>query len=77
MNNLDSSSRPSGYSKHNDLHLGNIMLQTLEEPQEFHYEIDGKIVSFKTTKIVKIIDYDRSSIYHSDVERNGFRLSPK
>ena len=58
--------------KHNDLHLNNIFVENSEEPYEFNYEIDGEVVSFVTTKRVKIIDYDRSSIYNKDVERNGY-----
>lgn len=57
--------------KHNDLHLNNIFVQTSEEPYELNYEINGEIVSFLTTKLVKIIDYDRSCIYDINVERNG------
>jgi hypothetical protein len=58
--------------KHNDLHLNNIFIQNYEEPIQFNYQIGDQIVSFKTTKLVKIIDFDRSSIYHKDVERNGY-----
>jgi hypothetical protein len=57
--------------KHNDLHLNNIFIQISDEPYELNYEINGEIVSFLTTKLVKIIDYDRSCIYDKDVERNG------
>lgn len=58
--------------RHNDLHLYNIFVQDLgEEPTELRYEIGGEVISFNTTKLVKIIDYDRSSVYHDDVERNG------
>ena len=57
--------------KHNDLHLNNIFVQITDEEHELRYEIGEEIVSFKTTRFIKIIDYDRSSIYHSDVERNG------
>lgn len=58
--------------KHNDLHLNNIFIQNYEEPIQLNYQIGDQIVSFKTTKLVKIIDFDRSSIYHKDVERNGY-----
>jgi hypothetical protein len=57
--------------KHNDLHLNNIFIQNYEEPIKLNYQIDGQVISFETTKLVKIIDYDRSSIYHKEVERNG------
>jgi hypothetical protein len=57
--------------KHNDLHLNNIFIQNYEEPAELNYQIGEQVISFNTTKLVKIIDFDRSSIYHEDVERNG------
>jgi hypothetical protein len=58
--------------KHNDLHSGNIMIQKLKEPIQLSYYIDSQIISFRTDKLVKIIDYDRACIYHSRVERNGY-----
>jgi hypothetical protein len=58
--------------KHNDLHYGNIMIQRLKEPVELSYEINGVVVSFTTNLVVKIIDYDRSCIYHQKVERNFY-----
>ena len=58
--------------KHNDLHLGNIIVKELDKAVYLCYKIDDEIISFKTKKIVKIIDYDRSCIYSSKVERNRY-----
>jgi hypothetical protein len=58
--------------RHNDLHTGNIMISKLRKPITLSYEIQGKIISFQTTNLVKIIDYDRSCIYSDKVERNGY-----
>jgi len=57
--------------RHNDLHTCNILVQTLPEEKEFRYEFSGTTVSFKSSRLVKIIDYDHSCIYHREVERNG------
>jgi serine/threonine protein kinase len=58
--------------KHGDLHTSNIMIQKLDTPVTLSYKIDNQVVSFQTTKIVKIIDFDRACIYHSQVERNNY-----
>lgn len=58
--------------KHNDLHTGNIMICQLDNPITLSYEIQGKVISFQTKNLVKIIDYDRACIYSDKVERNGY-----
>lgn len=60
--------------RHNDLHPGNIVFKT-EATNTFanlKYQIGGKVVSFSTKKLVTIVNYERSSIYNSQVERNGY-----
>ena len=46
---------------HNDLHLNNILIYDLEDEYiEYIYHLeDGKVIRFKTSYIVKIIDYGR------------------
>ena len=56
---------------HYDLHLENVMLYNLDASKYIHYHYhlsSGRIVSFKSRYIVKIIDYGRS--YFKDVESN-------
>jgi hypothetical protein len=55
---------------HNDLHLNNILIYKLDNNYiEFVYHLeDGREVKFKTSYIVKIIDYGRC--YFNDVEHN-------
>ncbi len=58
--------------KHNNLTLDNIVVRTFENPIEFRYYVGGKIVSFNSRYSATILNYELSSIYHQDVERNGY-----
>ena len=58
--------------KHNNLSLDNIVVKTFPNPIEFRYYVGGKIVSFNSRYSVTILNYELSSIYHQDVERNGY-----
>lgn len=58
--------------KHNNLTLDNIVVKTFPNPIEFRYYINEKIVCFNSMYSVTILNYELSSIYHQDVERNGY-----
>lgn len=58
--------------KHNNINLDNIVVRTFDKPAEFRYCVGEKIISFTTTYCVTLMNYERSSIYHKDVERNGY-----
>lgn len=58
--------------KHNNITLDNIVVKTFESPIEFRYYIGEKIVSFSSRYSITILNYELSSIYHKDVERNGY-----
>lgn len=46
---------------HNDLHLGNIMIEDLgDKTTEFYYVVDEHIVPLKTKYFVRVYDFDRS-----------------
>jgi hypothetical protein len=47
---------------HGDLHFGNILVQTLENPIVMRFDINGNIIKFKTQLVIKIYDYDFSYI---------------
>jgi len=56
---------------HYDLHLKNVLIYTLDNQKciEYHYHFkNGKIISFKSRYIAKIIDYGRS--FFDDKESN-------
>jgi hypothetical protein len=46
---------------HGDLHDGNIFIQNVP-PTTLHFQIQGKHFSMTTTKLLKIYDFDRSTI---------------
>lgn len=46
---------------HGDLHSGNIFIQNIL-PKNFSFDIYGRHYSFTTTKLVKIYDFDQSTI---------------
>jgi hypothetical protein len=46
---------------HNDLHLQNILLDTLDKPMNLQYNIGDKSVKFSTRYLIKIYDWDRST----------------
>jgi hypothetical protein len=58
--------------RHNDLHPRNIYIKTLDGPSTVKYQIGEKIVSFNTRKLATIVNYELSSIYNTQVERNGY-----
>jgi hypothetical protein len=59
--------------RHGDLHYENILVKELPEEMEFSYRITpDQVVSFNSKYLVKVIDYDRATIYHKNVERNGY-----
>lgn len=58
--------------KHNNLTLDNIVVKTFPNPIEFRYYVGGRIVSFNSRYSITILNYELSSIYHQDVERNGY-----
>lgn len=43
---------------HNDLHSGNLFIQTLDSDQQFQYVVDGVRVAFRTHLKVMIYDFD-------------------
>lgn len=45
---------------HNDNHFQNILIQVLDAPVTFEFNIHGKVVSFSTQYVVKIFDWDRA-----------------
>ena len=48
---------------HNDLHLDNILIQTLSEPTILTYKISPeKTVSFKTKYVIRFFDWDRAHV---------------
>lgn len=57
---------------HNDLHLGNIMIEELESPVTLYYLVETgndneyKVFELTTKYFVKIYDFDRSYIYEDD-----------
>ena len=57
---------------HNDMHRNNMMVISLPEPVNFCYEFDKEFITFESNYLVKIIDYDRATIYHPKVERNCY-----
>lgn len=58
--------------RHNDLHPGNICIKTLDVASTVKYQIGGKVVSFTTKKLATVVNYELSSIYNVQVERNGY-----
>jgi hypothetical protein len=58
--------------RHNDLHPGNIYIKTEVGLSRVKYQIGEKVVSFNTRKLVTVVNYEHSSIYNSQVERNGY-----
>jgi len=51
---------------HNDLHTGNILIETLTEPTDFVYILDDQhVVTLKTKYMARIFDFDRSYIIPS------------
>ena len=69
---------------HGDLHMGNILVQTIPETR-LCYIINGSRFTFQTTKLVKMFDFDHSTICrNSDILYNrasrfriNQRLNPK
>ncbi len=55
---------------HNDLHYGNIFIQTLDSPIQLNYKVMGKYYSITTKHLVKIYDFDHSSIYSNVQVKN-------
>ncbi len=57
---------------HHDLHHGNILVETFDEPYElaYHDEPLHRIYKTRNKHVIKIFDFDRSSIYHPLIERN-------
>jgi hypothetical protein len=47
---------------HGDLHCGNIFVITLDKPREFCYKVGDKFFQFTTNKLVKIYDFDNSTL---------------
>jgi hypothetical protein len=47
---------------HNDLHSGNIMIETSDSYKEVTYVIDGNVYKFKTWYKAMIYDYDRAYV---------------
>jgi hypothetical protein len=47
---------------HGDLHSGNIFVITLDAPREFCYKVGEKFFKFTSDKLVKIFDFDHSTI---------------
>jgi hypothetical protein len=45
---------------HNDLHAGNIMIESYAEPTELTYVVNGKVCKFTTGYKALIFDFDRS-----------------
>jgi hypothetical protein len=43
----------------NDLHFGNVLVETLDQPKKITIKVEGKIVTFLTKYIPKIFDWDR------------------
>ena len=64
--------------RHNDLHLGNILVQDLMEGNESgpipltKYEFDGKIYYVPSRYRVLIYDFDRSSLTRGGAPKNNF-----
>jgi hypothetical protein len=58
---------------HNDLHVGNIFVDVIQEQERIYYISDNQWVKTKIKYDTKIFDFDRSSIKHPSVDRN-FRL---
>jgi serine/threonine protein kinase len=63
--------------RHNDLHLGNIILKALTKAETFTYVIDedageksAESLTLMTKYLVKIYDCDRASVYFPGVPRN-------
>lgn len=58
---------------HNDLHLGNIMIETLDKPFKFFYVCDvGKTACIESKYFVRIFDFDRSY----EIDGSRYRMSP-
>lgn len=57
--------------RHSDLHQNNVLITDKGKEEMYSYEVCGRIVSFKSQYHVTIIDYDLSTIYDENVERNG------
>ena len=55
--------------RHNDLHFGNVFVERVPR-EEYYYNIDSKIINVDQNIIIKIYDFDRSSIYSPAVSRN-------
>jgi hypothetical protein len=55
---------------HNDLHLGNIMCEELEEKRKVTYVVDDEVYTFETKFIPRIFDFDRS--YNKQLMKNKF-----
>jgi hypothetical protein len=47
---------------HGDLHSGNLFVVTLDKPKTFCYKLGTKNFQFTTNKLIKIFDFDNSSI---------------
>ena len=45
---------------HNDLHIGNIIVEQLETPKSLKYKVDDKVYNIDTKYIIKIFDWDLS-----------------
>lgn len=60
--------------RHNDLHLNNIFIETLPENITINYELEsGQVVSLNTKHLVRIFDFDRSSVVgNKNIDRNMF-----
>ena len=50
---------------HGDLHAQNIFVNKLKNPIDLYYRVDGMLYKITTNLIVKIYDFDHSTIYKS------------
>jgi len=57
--------------KHNDLHLGNILI-VKHEPVIYTFKISHTVYKIKTCFTPKIIDFDRAEVIHENVPSNLF-----
>ena len=56
--------------RHNDCHLGNILLHELESPELVTYEIPGRTFTLRVKYLVKFYDMDLGTVYVHNVDRN-------
>ena len=61
---------------HNDLNTQNVIIQKLDTETVFIYKYKNRKITFETKYLLKIIDFEKASIYHDQVERN-FSESPE